>query len=51
MDVADRRIRGKQRMKKCVLAVLAAVLVILALPVLAEEAGIPEQVFDEPRQE
>ena len=51
MDVADRRIRGKQRMKKCVLAVLAAVLVILALPVLAEEAGYPELVFDVPKQE
>ena len=38
-------------MKKCVLAVLAAVLVILALPVLAEEAGYPEQVFDVPKQE
>ena len=38
-------------MKKCVLAVLAAILVILALPVLAEEAGIPERVFDEPRLE
>ena len=38
-------------MKKCVLAVLAAVLVFLALPVLAEEAGIPERVFDEPKLE